>query len=140
MFNLVAALVLSVAPAECHEEYLIAVNGNAMGWFCARWDCTKHEFEAKDQMDLYRKVAGDVLAGRVYDLRPWGRMKTVVIQARPDEVQAWVKKQFPKIPDALRPVGKYEYEWTVSPTDQGIIRSLLATFPGKVSIGQKYQF
>lgn len=138
MLQLIVLLSIGIAPDACVEDYLIAVNGNGMGWFCARWDCGNREFEAKDQMDLYRKVAGDVLAGRVYDLRPWGNMRTVVIQADQTEVEAWVRKQFPKIPDALKRVGPREYEWTISPTSQGVMRSLLTAFPNKVSVGKRH--
>lgn len=70
--NILVLLLLSAVPDDCTQDYLTAVNGNAMGWFCARWDCGDREFQADSQMHLYRLVAGDILAGRVYDLRPWG--------------------------------------------------------------------
>lgn len=138
--NVIVLLLFTIAPDDCVKEYLIAVNGNAMGWFCARWNTGNREFEADSQMDLYRKVAGDVLANRVYDLRPWSDMKTVIIKDEAGEVWAWCRNKFPKIPadEVFKRVGEQEYEWLISPTSQGIIPSLLKAFPGKVKIGKRH--
>lgn len=134
--NAISALVLlaamSIAPDECVKDYLVAVNGNAMGWFCARWNCGNREFEAASQMDLYRKVAGDVLAGRVYDLRPWEDPPTILVKTDDRTFQACIAKVCPKIPfdGCFRFVGTRngwrEYEWKISPTSQNLVKDIVA--------------
>lgn len=142
MITLVLLASMTIAPDDCVSDYLIAVNGNAMGWFCGRWDCGNREFEAKTSMDLYRAVAGDVLAGNVYDLRPFGASETILIRgerkAVESEIVAILRAKYPN-PDAnisvtgrLKHVGTrqgyQEYQWITSHTEQGLIKSLVEKF------------
>ncbi len=139
---LLASSALSVAPDDCIRDYLTAVKGNAMGWFCERWDCGNREFEAADQMDLYRNVAGDVLDGNVFDLRPYSG-KMILIPGNRGNIEARIaeilKAMYPnnlasdltastRLRHTRERDGYQEYEWKTSYTEQGFIRALVAEF------------
>jgi hypothetical protein len=131
---LVLCVAIGIAPEECQREFLIAVNGNAMSWFCCRWDLSDRDFEAKSSMELYRTVAGDVLAGRVFDIRAFTDSPTVLIKGDSAKLEKFMTKRWPKIPFAqmLRYVGNRgaykEYEWKISSSSQGLVKSLIDEF------------
>lgn len=141
---------LCIAPDDCVKEYLIAVNGNAMSWFCQRWDLSNRDFEAKSSMELYRTVAGDVLAGNVYDIRAYGG-RTILIKGTRDEISRGIQeilrlkyeRAFSErhVTERLKHLGSrlgmQEYEWVTSHTEQGLIRAMVEKF-GDVRPG-KYQ-
>lgn len=86
-------------------------------------------------MDLYRTVAGDVLAGNVYDLRAYNDSATVLVKGDSLKLERCIAKLCPKIPFAsiLHRVGSrgayQEYEWKISPSSQGLVKGIIAEFP-----------
>ena len=58
------------AEAERSKDFAMAVSGNSMGWFCENYGYGDIELAAKDQMDLYRKVAAKVAYTKAPPLKP----------------------------------------------------------------------